>query len=211
MLNKKKKHLKFQLLVALGHMPRRVWSKIKNVKCFAIVQDFFPFRKHMGPYVGNSFKTLLDPPSNRFCIFPNSWNFFSVVFTEVFIGLRILSFRFSRFFFLFSSAWLCQQSSWNRNSSVVRPSVAQLSLNPMHGFFQILVVASPGPYSRACLAFLKKKNEFHDFFQCLKFQNSKTFFFFCEDHWEENWGKVWKLSAAICRRSGVLTSPGPYA
>ena len=35
---------------------------------------------------------------------------------------------------IFSSAWLCQQSSWNRNSSVVRPSVTQLSLNLMRLF-----------------------------------------------------------------------------
>ncbi len=36
---------------------------------------------------------------------------------------------------IFSSAWLWQQSSWNRNLSVVRPSsVSQLSLNLMHGF-----------------------------------------------------------------------------
>ncbi len=42
---------------------------------------------------------------------------------------------------IFSSAWLCQQSSWNRNSSVVRPSVRpsvrlwhRLSLKLFHGF-----------------------------------------------------------------------------
>ena len=29
---------------------------------------------------------------------------------------------------LFSSAWLCQQSSWNRNSSVVRPSVVRVAI-----------------------------------------------------------------------------------
>ncbi len=37
-------------------------------------------------------------------------------------------------FTVFSSAWLCQQSSWNHNLSVVRPSVSQLSLNLTHGF-----------------------------------------------------------------------------
>ncbi len=39
---------------------------------------------------------------------------------------------------IFSSAWLCQQSSWNRNSSVVRPSAIRLwhrlSLKILHGF-----------------------------------------------------------------------------
>ncbi len=34
---------------------------------------------------------------------------------------------------IFSSAWLCQQSSWNRNSSVC-PSLVQLSLNLMYRF-----------------------------------------------------------------------------
>ncbi len=52
------------------------------------------------------------------------------------------AYGFADFIFLkiFSSAWLCQQSSWNRNlsvvcrPSVVRPSVSQLSLNSLHGF-----------------------------------------------------------------------------
>ncbi len=38
---------------------------------------------------------------------------------------------------IFSSAWLCQQSSWNRNLSVIRPSIRlwhRLSPNFMHGF-----------------------------------------------------------------------------
>ncbi len=38
---------------------------------------------------------------------------------------------------IFCPAWLCQQSSWNRNLSVVRPSVSQLSLDLMHGFLSI--------------------------------------------------------------------------
>ena len=36
---------------------------------------------------------------------------------------------FGHFFFIFNSAWLCQQSSWNRNLSVVcRPSVRRPSV-----------------------------------------------------------------------------------
>ena len=35
-----------------------------------------------------------------------------------------------------------------------------------------------------------------------KFQKSQVHF--CEDHWEENSGQVWKLSAEICRRSSIL-------
>ena len=41
--------------------------------------------------------------------------------------------------------------------SIVHPSVAQFSLNLMHRFFQILVVASPEPYARIFFEFLKKK------------------------------------------------------
>ena len=39
-------------------------------------------------------------------------------------------------------------------------------------------------------------------FQFSKFQKAQTYL--CEDSWEENSGKVWKLSAAICRSSSVL-------
>ena len=61
---------------------------------------------------------------------------------------------------IFSSAWLCQQSSWNRNSSVVRPSSVvclwhRLYLNLWHGFLSNLVVASPGPYAQTCFSFLQ--------------------------------------------------------
>ncbi len=67
---------------------------------------------------------------------------------------------------LISSAWLCQQSSWNRNSSVVRRSSSALRPSSVCGidylwsycmdFFQILVVASPGPYLQMFFSFLKK-------------------------------------------------------
>ncbi len=51
---------------------------------------------------------------------------------------------------IFSSAWLCQQSSWNWNSSVVRPSVVRLwhLWSYCMDFFQNLVGASPGPYAQ---------------------------------------------------------------
>ncbi len=57
---------------------------------------------------------------------------------------------------IFSSpTWLCQQSSWNQNLSVVRPSVRHpygcgidyLWTCPMD-FFQILFFGCPGPYAR---------------------------------------------------------------
>ncbi len=51
---------------------------------------------------------------------------------------------------IFISAWLCQQSSWNRNSSVVCPlSVCLwrwLFLNLLHGFLSSLVLTSLGSY-----------------------------------------------------------------
>ncbi len=71
--------------------------------------------------------------------------------------------------FIFSSAWLCQQSSYNRNSSVVRrPSVCGIDYLWSYciDFFQISVVASPlghmprGPYAQRKM----KKKSFFDFF-----------------------------------------------
>ena len=72
---------------------------------------------------------------------------------------------------IFSSAWLCQQSSWNHNLSVVRrPSVRRSFVRPCCNylwtqctdFFQILVVSSPGLYARTFFQCLK--NFFFDFF-----------------------------------------------
>ena len=51
--------------------------------------------------------------------------------------------RGQRYPYIFSSARLCQKSSWNRNSSVVRLSEVIAWI-----FFQILVVTSPGPYAQ---------------------------------------------------------------
>ncbi len=74
-----------------------------------------------------------------------------------FIGSVTISWELSTYFF--SSAWLCQQSSWNRNSSVVRLSVCGIDYlwSYCMDFFQILVVASPGPYAQTFFSFLKKK------------------------------------------------------
>ncbi len=66
---------------------------------------------------------------------------------------------------LFSSAWQCQQSSWNRNSSiVVRTSVLsvvrlwhRLSLDLLHGFISNFSCCFSGPYARISLECLKKK------------------------------------------------------
>ncbi len=77
----------------------------------------------------------------------------------------------------FSSAWLCQQRSWNWNSSVVRPSVHRQSVASIivwiyfefsasycMDLFRILVVASLRPYPRTVLNFWKKKRFFFYFF-----------------------------------------------
>ena len=56
-------------------------------------------------------------------------------------------------FWIFSSAWQCQQSSWNRNLSIpvrpstVHPSVLQLSLNLMHRFLSKFGCFRPGTYA----------------------------------------------------------------
>ncbi len=52
----------------------------------------------------------------------------------------------------FSCAWLCLQSSWNRNSSVVR-LWHRLSLNLLHGFLNFLVVASSRPHHQTFFEF----------------------------------------------------------
>ncbi len=70
-------------------------------------------------------------------------------------------YSFYPFMNIFSSAWLCQQSSWNRNSFVIRPSsicgIDYLSHHCMD-FFQILVVASLCHMNR--LVFIFEKNFF---------------------------------------------------
>ena len=91
------------------------------------------------------------------------WNYFKL-FLHFLLSARhkstVLDFwKFEFFIFhIFCSAWLCQQSSWNRNLSVLvrRPSVVRPSLNLMH-YFQILVAATPKPYARTFFEFLKKK------------------------------------------------------
>ncbi len=65
------------------------------------------------------------------------------------------------YFSFFSSAWLCQQSSWNRNSSVVRPSVRlwhRLSLKLLYGFLSNFSCGFPWAISPdAVFQFWKKK------------------------------------------------------
>ncbi len=63
----------------------------------------------------------------------------------------------------FSSAWLCQQSSWNRNLSVVRPSVSQLSLNFMHRFLSNFSCGFPWAICSDIFWIFEKKF-FFDFF-----------------------------------------------
>ncbi len=64
----------------------------------------------------------------------------------------------------FSSAWLCQQSSWNRNSSVVRASSVvrlwhRLSLKLLHGFLSNFSCGFPWAICPdVCFSFLRKKN-----------------------------------------------------
>ncbi len=66
----------------------------------------------------------------------------------------------------FSSAWLCQPSSWNRNSSFVRPSsVLQLSLYLMHGFVPNARISFPIGSSDFFWIFEKSRFPiFYDFF-----------------------------------------------
>ncbi len=57
---------------------------------------------------------------------------------------------------IFSSAWLCQQSSWSWNLSVHRPSVRlwhRLSLKLLHGFLSYVICHMP----RCYFHFWKKK------------------------------------------------------
>ena len=62
---------------------------------------------------------------------------------------------------LFSSAWLCQQSSWNQNLSIVRPFVSQLSLNLIHRFLSNFGCCFPWAIrSDAFWIFEKKKFHF---------------------------------------------------
>ncbi len=70
--------------------------------------------------------------------------------------------------FIFSSARLCQQSSWNRNSSVVPPSLCVINYLWTYWMdcFQILVLAFAGPYAQTYFEFLKKKTNsiFYEYF-----------------------------------------------
>ena len=66
---------------------------------------------------------------------------------------------------IFSSGWLCQQSSSNRNLSVVcRPSVSQLSLNLMHGFLFNFGCCFPWAIHSDVFWIFEKKNVFLIFF-----------------------------------------------
>ena len=87
----------------------------------------------------------------------------------------------------FSSAWLFQQSSWNRNlsviyrrsSSAVRRSVCVAIISEPNAF-QILVVASPEPYARTFFWIFEKKlsNCFWIFFPMVPTKPSLFFFSF---------------------------------
>ena len=70
----------------------------------------------------------------------------------------------------FSSASLCQQSSWNRNSSIVRPSVCGIYYLWTYcvDFFQILVLASLGHMPGRFWSF-EKKNDFWIFYKYFLF------------------------------------------
>ncbi len=74
---------------------------------------------------------------------------------------------------IFLAAWLCQQSSWNRNSSVrpfvVRPSVSQLSLNLMHGFLSNFSCGFPWAIRSDVFFNFWKKNVFLIFYEYFSF------------------------------------------
>ncbi len=91
-------------------------------------------------------------PSSVQCVFPETFNWF-------FGGkCGYLSYLQA----IFSSAWLCQQSSWNRNLSLIRrlsirPSsfrVAIISEPNIRIPFKFSAVASPVPYAEAVFFFL---------------------------------------------------------
>ena len=66
---------------------------------------------------------------------------------------------------IFSSAWLCQQSSWNQNSSVVLQPVARLchqrlSLNLSHGFLSNFISWLPWTICPGVFWIFEKKSIF---------------------------------------------------
>ncbi len=77
----------------------------------------------------------------------------------IFLFFKKIFFDF--FMNIFGSVWLCQQSSWNRNLSVVRPSVClwhRLSLKLLHGFLSNFSCGFPWAICRdVVFIFVKKK------------------------------------------------------
>ncbi len=71
---------------------------------------------------------------------------------------------------LFSSTWLCQQSAWNRNLSVIHSlSVSQIFLYLTCGFLSNFSCSSPGPSARTFFSWIfekkkKKLSMFYTFF-----------------------------------------------
>ncbi len=64
------------------------------------------------------------------------------------------------------------KSKFVRRPSVVRPSICGIDClwSYCMDFFQILVVASPGPYAQAFFFILKKKNFFEFFTNIFRFR-----------------------------------------
>ena len=93
---------------------------------------FFAFIK-MGPYGRKSSDDVLSESTQQICSPKFRRTPKKGLYQSCIKSCEISSVRFLANIFV-SSAWLCQQRSWNRNLSVVRPSVWQLSLNLMHGF-----------------------------------------------------------------------------
>ncbi len=72
------------------------------------------------------------------------------------------------FSYIFSSAWLCQQSSWNRNSSIVR-LWHRLSLKLLHGFLSNFSCGFPWAICPDGLFVFEKKIKILNFYEYFSF------------------------------------------
>ncbi len=120
-------YLDLHLIHGFSNFSCTLLAHVKMLKCFQFFSNFSSFFIHMGPYGRKYFQMLYiyiyTPPSNQVQIILHFYPEFSSRRTSkqyywVFWIYQILSFQF-----LARSAWLSQQISWNRNLSVVRPSV----------------------------------------------------------------------------------------
>ncbi len=119
-------------------------------------QNYSDFIKRvLSTFIPRPFLALLDSVSRAYSMGLLSvvrlWHRLSLKLLHGFLSNFSCGFPWAIFPEVFSSARLCQQSSWNQNSSSVRPS-SVCAINYLWtycmDFFQILVVASPGQYAQ---------------------------------------------------------------